>query len=107
MQNTKIQKGKQSIAFEKTPYVHSYASIVGPKEGEGPLASYFDMITKDFELGQNTWEEAESQLVTLAIKTAIKKGNLKPEQIRYLFAGDLLGQLIGSTFGVKDLNIPV
>ena len=107
MQNTKIQNGKQSIAFEKTPYVHSYASIVGPKEGEGPLAYYFDMITKDFELGQNTWEEAESQLVTLAIKTAIKKGNLKPEQIRYLFAGDLLGQLIGSTFGVKDLNIPV
>ena len=27
--------------------------------------------------------------------------------IRYLFAGDLLGQLIATTFGVKDMDIPI
>ena len=30
-----------------------------------------------------------------------------PQQIRYIFAGDLLGQLIATSFGVEELEIPL
>lgn len=37
-------KGKQSIAFKASPYIEESASVVGKKEGEGPLGSRFDMV---------------------------------------------------------------
>ena len=40
-------KGKQSIAFETPPYIEESASIVGKKEGEGPLGTLFDMVEED------------------------------------------------------------
>ena len=38
------------------------ASIVGKKEGEGPLGTLFDMVGEDDLFGCKTWEEAESNL---------------------------------------------
>lgn len=99
--------GKQSISFENPPSIVSYASIVGKKEGEGPLGKYFDIIEKDPMAGEKNWEEAESALQKRAAETALQKANLKPEDIRYLFSGDLLGQLIASSFGMLDLQIPM
>lgn len=98
--------GKQSIAFSNPPIITSYASVVGKKEGEGPLASYFDVIDQDALFGGDNWEDAESRLQKMTAELAIKKANLKPEDIRYLFAGDLLGQLIATSFGIEDMDIP-
>ena len=39
--------GKVSIEFENMPYIREYASVVGQKEGEGPLAKYFDKVIED------------------------------------------------------------
>lgn len=99
--------GKQSISFENPPYIVSYASIVGQKEGNGPLGNYFDIIEEDPTVGSDNWEEAESALQKHAAETALKKANLKPEDMRYLFSGDLLGQIIASSFGMLDLQIPM
>ncbi len=99
--------GKQSISFENPPYIESYASIVGKKEGEGPLGNYFDIIESDPMVGKSNWEEAESELQKRAAQTALEKADLNPEDIRYLFSGDLLGQLIASSFGMLDLQIPM
>lgn len=98
--------GKQSIRFEKTPFIIGEASICGPKESEGPLARYFDILSDDPTFGKDSWEEGESEMVRQVVTLAIKKASLKKEDIRYIFAGDLLGQLIASTFGIKDMNIP-
>ncbi|MGN1037880.1 MAG: hypothetical protein ACI4P0_00620, partial [Mailhella sp.] len=57
-----VQLGKQSLQFAEAPYIISSASIVGTKEGNGPLKDYFDVIGQDDKFGQNTWEEAESTL---------------------------------------------
>ena len=38
---------------------------------------------------------------------ALGKADQKPEDMRYLFAGDLLGQLIASSFGLKTFEIPL
>ena len=42
-----------------------------------------------------------------ACRLALEKGGLKKEEIRYLFAGDLLGQIIATAFGVAELGIPM
>ena len=100
-------QGKQSISFEKPPYIVNAASIVGKKEGEGPLGKYFDKVVQDPMFGKNNWEQAESELQKRAAKLALSKAGLNPEEIRYLFCGDLLGQLIASSFGMLDFQIPM
>lgn len=100
------QKGNGSICFEKPVYIISSASIVGTKEGEGPLGKLFDMVGSDDKFGADTWEEAESSLQKDAVYLALGKAGLKPEDIRYLFAGDLLGQSIATSFGIASYQIP-
>ena len=100
-------KGTQSIEFETPPYIVNYASIVGKKEGDGPLGDYFDQIETDPMLGKPNWEEAESELQKRAVQKALSKAKLTPKDIRYLFCGDLLGQIIASSFGMLSFQIPM
>ena len=99
--------GKQSIRFQKAPHIVSAASVVGKKEGEGPLGAQFDEIEQDPKAGQNTWEEAESALQKRAATMAMEKMPAGLPPVRYLFSGDLLGQLIATSFGVMDLKLPL
>lgn len=99
--------GKQSIAYKNPPFIISSASIAGKKEGDGPLGTQFDVIHEDPLLGQNTWEEAESELMKQAANQALQKAGLKNTDIRYLVGGDLLGQLIATSFGIASLEIPL
>lgn len=99
--------GKQSVCFLHPPYVLASSSIVGKKESEGPLGELFDEIVVDAMAGKDNWEEGESEFVRRAIQMALQKAGLKKTEIRYLFAGDLLGQLIATSFGVKDFEIPL
>ncbi len=98
--------GKQSVVFDNPPYIIEGASIVGQKEGEGPLGKLFDVVEQDPMLGRDTWEEAESLLQKEAIQKVLFKSNMNKEDIRYIFAGDLLGQLIATTFGILEFEIP-
>ncbi|WP_428846311.1 stage V sporulation protein AD [Metallumcola ferriviriculae] len=82
------------------------ASIVGPKEGEGPLADSFDKIVQDTYHGEKTWEKAESKLLTESVETVIKKAGLTPQDIDYLLAGDLLNQIISANYAARQLTIP-
>lgn len=99
--------GKQSIAFKNPPYIIAEASIVGKKEGEGPLGTLFDQIIEDPMIGKDNWEEAESELMKLTAQKVLMKAGLKNTDIRYLIGGDLLGQLIATSFGIAELHIPV
>lgn len=101
------QVGSGSLCFAKAPFIIGTASVVGTKEGEGPLADAFDCIGPDDKFGQQTWEAAESSLQKEALTLALGKAEQKPEDMRYLFAGDLLGQLIASSFGLKTFEIPL
>ena len=101
------QHGTQSIQFDQAPYILSSASIAGTKEGEGPFGKSFDVVGKNDNFGESTWEEAESTLQKEAATLAIGKAGLTRSDIRYVFAGDLLGQSIATTFGLMELNIPL
>lgn len=99
--------GSGSLCFSKTPFIISTASIVGKKEGEGPLKHCFDVIGSDEKFGEENWEAAESALQKEALSLTLGKINRKSEDVRYLFAGDLLGQTIASYFGLKEFEIPL
>lgn len=103
----KKQRGKQSICFETPVMIVGSASVAGKKEGEGPLGSYFDVTETDPMFGQNTWEEAESKMLGMAVDMAIYKSGLKKTEIRCLVGGDLLGQLIATSFGIENFDIPM
>ena len=95
-----------TIKMDFPPSIKSFASIVGKKEGEGPLGSCFDQIVPDAYFGQTTFEKAESELQKNTINLAIQKANLTPEDINFMLAGDLLNQCIGTTFSARQLSIP-
>lgn len=95
-----------TIEMNNPPSIISYASIAGKKEGEGPLAQYIDVLNEDTTFGEKTWEKSESRMQKDAVNKALEKAGLATSNIDYLFAGDLLNQCIGSSYGLRDLNIP-
>ena len=98
--------GKQTVRLSEGVTILSAAATVGPKEAEGPLGKYFDQTTEDMMFGEESWELAESKFVEKNMKLAVQKANLKPKDIEYILCGDLLNQCTGSTFGIKNLEIP-
>ena len=98
--------GKQTIRFDNPPTISECASIVGPKEGQGPLAKYFDQCLTDEFWGEETWEKAESKIIKETINSVVSKSGVASSEIDYCFAGDLLNQCISSSFGIRDSNIP-
>ena len=98
--------GSQTVKFENPPSILSTYSIVGPKEGEGPLSKYFDIILEDDMWGQETFEKAESKIQEEAIKNAISGAKLIAKDINYLISGDLLNQIISSTYTARQIGIP-
>lgn len=100
------KQGRQTVILENRPRIIASAGVVGKKEGEGPLREEFDRIFTDGRMNEDSWEKAESALQKAAIETAIQKSGRTNEEIDLLFAGDLLGQCIGTTFSIRDFGIP-
>ena len=108
LENSMEQKrGRASILFEHPPVIRSIASVAGTKEGKGPLGSLFDAVEQDDKMGKENWEEAESAMQEKAARMAMAKAYLTEGKIDYCFAGDLLGQLIATSFGTGSLKIPL
>ena len=98
--------GRRTVALEHPPSVISYANIGGKLEGEGPLREHFDELDQDSFFGEKTWEKAESAMQKKVVQRALNQARLKPKDIQYILAGDLLNQCIGSSFGLRELGIP-
>lgn len=98
--------GKQSFSFEPAPRIAARTSIVGPKEGKGPLADYFDVILEDDLLGMETWELAEGEMTRRAVEMSLERGGIAREQANLMIAGDLNNQIIASSFAARALGLP-
>ena len=101
-----IRMGRQSFRFQNPPVIHAWSSIVGKKESEGPLSSYFDAVIPDAYFGQKTWEQGEQKLQQHALAKIYEKTGLSQADIGLVYSGDLLNQCIGSSFVLKNQNIP-
>jgi len=98
--------GSQTVSMQNPVNIVDTAAIVGKKEGEGPLASYFDYILEDEYWGEKSFEKTESKILYETINRVIQKSNKTTSNINYILAGDLLNQCISSTYAIRDTNIP-
>ncbi len=98
--------GNQTIKFLNPPSILSSYTIVGEKEGDGPLKEYYDEIIEDDLLGQDSWEKGESVMQESAIRSVIDKANLSLQDIDYLISGDLLNQIVASGYSARQLGLP-
>ncbi len=100
------KKGKQSFVLQDPPVISTWASVAGKKESEGPLAKYFDITCTDTYFGQKTWEQGEKRMQQLALEKLCEKAKLSHEDVGLVFSGDLLNQCIGSSFTLRNMQIP-
>ena len=104
MVNQKV--GKQSFQLSKPPIITSWASIAGKKESEGPLSSYFDITSQDTYFGQKTWEQGERKMQQNVLHTLARKAQITTKDFGLVLSGDLLNQCIGSSFSLRNMDIP-
>lgn len=103
---SRFKQGRRSFWLEKPPVITNWASIVGKKEIDGPLTHTFDVKCRDPYFGQRTWEQAEKHMQQLVLNKLISKAGLSQADIGLVFSGDLLNQCIGSSFSLRNTNIP-
>lgn len=98
--------GKQTFQFSSVPVITSWASVVGPMEGQGPLGEKYDMVIEDSLAGEKSWEKAEQKLMQYSMELALEKRALLPGDLDLYLAGDLLNQIICANFTARFLNTP-
>ncbi len=98
---------RKIISFsENTPSFISYASVGGYEEMSGPLGEKFDFCDPTDTFGMKTWETSEGEMGRICLNFALKKGNISPDSIDALFAGDLENQCTASSGGLYSFGIP-
>lgn len=101
-----MKKTGSTVKLASPPAIIASASVVGAKEGDGPLRAGYDYISSDSYFGEKTWEKAESSMFRRCFTTVCDKAALAPSELDYILAGDLLNQCIGSAFALKDSGAP-
>ena len=99
--------GKKTVALTSQPHIIETSSIVGKKEGEGPLAKYFDFILEDEYWGEKSFEKTEIKILKENLNKVLQKAKKTPEDINYVLAGDLLNQCMASNYAIRETKIPV
>src|SRR5690554_3477822 len=98
--------GKQTFNFATKPILIGYATVAGPKEGQGPVGSYFDKVYPDLIMNEKSFEKAERLMMTTAVDMALEKSGVSRDQVDVFVAGDLLNQIITSGFSALNLGAP-
>lgn len=98
--------GKQTISFPNKPYIISAYSLGGKKESEGPLRDWFDDCLRDDIYGEATWEKAESKMLKTAVTETVRRSGKGLDEVGAMLSGDLLNQLMSSSFMARDMRIP-
>lgn len=99
-------KGKQSWWFKNQPVIIGAATVVGPDEGDGPLAADFDLVHPELDMQQKSWEKAERLLLEQASEFAIQNARLDRSELQFYIGGDLLNQITSNSFAARTLGVP-
>ena len=105
MKQKNIQR-EQTFKLKNKPKIVGSYSIVGPKEGRGNFGDYFDYVMKNDFFGEETFEKAERKMLETAITGVIQKAKLQPKDIDIMIAGDLLNQIISSSYAARAFQFP-
>lgn len=107
MTMNELRRAKRTILFPNRPVLSGWASVVGKKEGEGPLGKAFDEVEQDDRFGKQTWEQAETRFQQTALSLALHRAALEETALDAVFSGDLLNQCAASSFALRGTGIPV
>ena len=94
------------LRFDRPIYLRSWGNIGGKMESQGPFWEYFDHLEQDSFFGQQTWEQAESVMQSLALEQALQKEGIETEELDVLLGGDLLNQCTATSFAMRNTGIP-
>ncbi|MDR0880045.1 MAG: stage V sporulation protein AD [Clostridioides sp.] len=98
--------GRRTLKMKSSPVIIATSSIVGEKEGLGPLGKEFDVVLEDDTCGEKSWEKAETKMFQLSMENVVKKSGRNIEEIQFLFAGDLINQITPASFSAREMGIP-
>lgn len=98
--------GRQTVKFSQKPCITGRGNIVGEKEGQGPLGQCFDTVLEDDMYGEKSWEKAESKMLKGAMSKAVSRAGIGFSDVDVMLSGDLLNQLMSSSFTARDMHIP-
>lgn len=101
-----ILQGKRTWVYPKPPVILATGTVVGPDEGKGPLASEFDLVHPDLEMGQPSWEKSERLLLEQASDIALQHAKLSKDELSFFVGGDLMNQITSSSFAARTLGAP-
>lgn len=99
-------RGKQTWWFENQPVIIGTATVVGPDEGEGPLAAEFDLVHQELDMQQKTWEKAERLLLEQATEFALQNAKVDKSSVNFYVGGDLMNQIISNSFAARTIGVP-
>ncbi|NBD22921.1 stage V sporulation protein AD [Paenibacillus glycinis] len=99
-------RGKQTWWFDRRPVIIGEATVVGPDEGEGPLAADFDLVHPELDMQQKSWEKAERLLLEQASQMALEKAKVNKQQLQFYVGGDLMNQIISNSFAARTIGAP-
>ena len=100
-----MRKGKHTYAPEEGIYIINTSSIAGPNEGRGRFSSYYDMVLEDYDWDCKTHEKTEIKMHKFAIEQVIEKSALGRSDVDCIVGGDLLNQLVASTYAARENEI--
>lgn len=101
-----MKKRKQTLFFKNRPYILSAYSMGGEKEGQGPMRRWFDDCLRDDTYDEPTWERSESKMLKTAMTEVVRRAGKEVDEIGAMLSGDLLNQLMSSSFMARDMHIP-
>lgn len=96
----------QTMRFRNKPYIISAYSLGGVKEGEGPLSAWFDDCLRDDTYDEPTWEKSERKMLKTAMTEVLRRSGKDSKDVGAILSGDLLNQLMSSSFMARDMHIP-
>lgn len=96
----------QTIVFKSKPRLVGCYTTAGEKEGYGNFGKYFDYVLKDDKFGEDTFEKAERKILLHTITKAIDSANMSISNIDLIVGGDLLNQIISTSFSARELGLP-
>ena len=94
----------RTIFFKNSPVITGTYTVAGPKESRGSIGEYIHQKLSEDTFGENSFEKAETKMMFTAIKNAIINANKSNSDIDCMLAGDLLSQIVASTFSARNFD---
>lgn len=100
------KRGDQTYIMESDICIKNTYTIVGPEEAKGSFKDYYDYLLEDDLWECHSYEKAEIKLHKEVLDGVIKKDGLTNKDVDCIFGGDLLNQIISSSFSAREFDIP-